>query len=70
MPAEAVLKFLALVIVVELRIRAVGRDFEAVRGGAQADDRAAAVEVIDDGLHLLGLEILEAGEDDEEIGGP
>ena len=40
---------------------------EAVRCGAQADDGTAAVKVIDNGLHLLDGDGLEAREDDQQV---
>ena len=49
--------------------RAVLGIAEAVRRGAQADDRTAPIEVIDNRLHLLDGDGLEAGEDHEQVGG-
>ena len=40
-----------------------------MRRGPESDHRAAAIEVVGDVLHLVVREILEAQEDDEEVGG-
>lgn len=47
---------------------AVRGNFEGVGGGAEPDDGTAAVEVVDEVLHLLVGPVLEAGVDDHEIG--
>ena len=69
LPAKAAFVIVALVAVVVLRERAVRRNLEPVRRRAQPDHRTAALEVIDDRLHLLGRQVLEAGEDDHQVGG-
>ena len=38
-----------------------------MRRGAEADDRAAAIEVVGDVLHLVVGEVLEPQEDDQQV---
>ena len=65
--AEAPLVVVALVVEGVFVERAVLRVAEAMGRGAQADDRAAAVQVVDDRLHLLDRDGLEAREDHEQV---
>ena len=70
LPAEAagvVRRSLLPGVLQELRVGPL--DLERVRRGAEADHRAAAIEVVDDVLHLGVGKILEAQEDDQEVGG-
>ena len=68
LPAEPA-RELVLVLPVEFQELRVGPlDLKRVRRGAEADDRAAAVQVVGDVLHLVVGKILEAQEDDEQVG--
>lgn len=53
---------------VVLRVRGIGRNFEGVGGGAQANDRAATVKIVHEMVHLVAWKIEETSEDDEEVG--
>src|SRR5690349_11534481 len=67
LPAEAAGIFVLVLPIefAELRIRPF--DLKGVRRGAKADHWPAAVEIIDDVLHLVVRKILEPEEHDQEI---
>ncbi len=69
LPAPTVLVVVAVVAVAVLGPLAVARDLEAVGGGAQPDDGTAAVEIVNEVLHLPVRPVLEAGEDHHQVGG-
>lgn len=66
--AEAEFVIAALVVERILRVGRVLRNLEAVCGRAQADDGAAALQVVIEVLHLLRWEVLEAQEHHREVG--
>ena len=67
--AEAVGEVFALVVVGEFEVGAfVVLDAEGMRGGSEPDDRAATFEVSDEVLHLAFVPVLEAEEEEHEVG--
>ena len=65
--SEAILGSLGLGAKIKVRVLGVGGNLEGMGGGSQADNGAAAIQIIDDVDHLIVGEILEAGEDDHQI---
>jgi hypothetical protein len=67
--AETVFVIFILGIIRILGERIGGTHFESMRGGAESDDRAAAVEIVVEVFHLFLRESLEPEENNGEIGG-